>query len=133
MRPTLLLSTPFKRAQLGLFHGKTRQTGNSVPFSKSKTKRAWLPNVHSKRLTSDVLGEEMKLKVTTRALKTIKKHGSLDQYLLRTKADLLGWQGMKLRVQLEEKMKENELNQQKLPKQKVRVPPPAKLPKELVL
>lgn len=67
------LSTPFKRSQLGLFHGKMRQSGNNVPFSKHKTKRTWLPNVQQKRLRSDVLGEDMKLKLTTRALKTIKK------------------------------------------------------------
>ena len=67
------LSTPFKRSQLGLFHGKMRQSGNNVPFSKHKTKRTWLPNVQQKRLHSDVLGENVKLKLTTRALKTIKK------------------------------------------------------------
>ena len=67
------LSTPFKRSQLGLFHGKTRQSGNNVPFSKHKTKRTWLPNVQQKRLHSDALGENLKLKLTTRALKTIKK------------------------------------------------------------
>ena len=67
------LSTPFKRSQLGLFHGKMRQSGNNVPFSKHKTKRTWLPNVQQKRLRSDVLGEDMKFKLTTRALKTIKK------------------------------------------------------------
>lgn len=67
------LSTPFKRSQFGLFHGKMRQSGNNVPFSKHKTKRTWLPNVQQKRLHSDVLGETVKLKLTTRALKTIKK------------------------------------------------------------
>jgi len=67
------LSTPFKRSQLGLFHGKMRQSGNNVPFSKHKTKRTWLPNVQQKRLHSEVLGESVKLKLTTRALKTIKK------------------------------------------------------------
>lgn len=70
------LSTPFKRSQSGLFHGKMRQSGNNVPFSKQKTKRTWLPNVQQKRLHSDVLGENVRLKLTTRALKTIKKVSS---------------------------------------------------------
>ena len=116
------LSTPFKRSQLGLFHGKMRQSGNNVPFSKHKTKRTWLPNVQQKRLHSDVLGENVKLKLTTRALKTIKKvscaiHastsrfltgsvlvqcGGLDNYLLNTRADLLGQEGMRLRVLIRE-------------------------------
>jgi len=30
------LSQPFKRSQLGLFHGKTKQYGNNVPFSKKR-------------------------------------------------------------------------------------------------
>ena len=116
------LSTPFKRSQFGLFHGKMRQSGNNVPFSKHKTKRTWLPNVQQKRLHSEVLGEKVKLKLTTRALKTIKKvrfgvhfltqrlltghapaqRGGLDNYLLNTKTDLLGQEGMRLRVLVRE-------------------------------
>jgi ribosomal protein L28 len=68
-----LVSQPFKRSQLGLFHGKMRQSGNNVPFSKHKTKRTWLPNVQSKRLHSEALGERVRVKLTTKALKTIKK------------------------------------------------------------
>jgi len=67
------ISTPFRRSQLGLFHGKLKQYGNNVPHSKHKTRRTWLPNVQSKRLKSDALGHEVKVKLTTRALKTIKK------------------------------------------------------------
>lgn len=66
-------SAPFKRSQLGLFHGKCIQFGNNVPFSKHKTRRTWHPNVQSKDLRSEVLGRNMNVKVTTRALKTIKK------------------------------------------------------------
>ena len=68
-----LVSVPFKRAQLGLFHGKTKQFGNSVPNSKHKTRRSWLPNVHNHRLLSETLGQRLRIKVTTRALKTITK------------------------------------------------------------
>ena len=100
-----------------------RQSGNNVPFSKQKTKRTWLPNVQQKRLHSETLGESVKLKLTTRALKTIKKvrfkvcsftqrfltastpmqYGGLDNYLLNTKTDLLGQEGMRLRVLVRER------------------------------
>ena len=78
MFPTLrvlkeAVSAPFKRSQLGLFQGKMRQTGNSIPFSKHKSRRSWLPNVQSKRFFSDTLQEYIRVKVTTRAIKTIKK------------------------------------------------------------
>ncbi|EIW53166.1 mitochondrial 54S ribosomal protein YmL24/YmL14 [Trametes versicolor FP-101664 SS1] len=97
------VSTPFKRSQLGLFQGKMKQYGNSVPNSKHKTRRSWLPNVHNQRLFSDTLGRFIKIKVAARALKTIKKHGNIDKYLLATKPDLLGWEGMRLRVLIRER------------------------------
>ncbi|GJE93111.1 50S ribosomal protein L28 [Phanerochaete sordida] len=107
MFPTLRLceaiSAPFKRAQLGLFGGKTRQSGNNVPFSKKKTRRTWLPNVHNQRLFSETLQNYIRVKVTARALKTIKKHGGIDNYVMKTKPDLLGWEGMRIRVMLREK------------------------------
>lgn len=68
-----VVSAPFKRAQLGLFHGKMKQFGNSVPFSKHKTRRTWLPNIQSKWLFSDALAKGVQVKLSTKALKTIKK------------------------------------------------------------
>lgn len=97
-----VVSQPFKRSQLGLFQGKTKQYGNNVPFSKHKTRRTWLPNVQRKRLFSGTLGETVRVKVTTRALKTIKKHGGLDNYVSKTRADILGWEGMRIRLMVRE-------------------------------
>ena len=80
MLPTLprlaqanLPSSPFKRSQLGLFHGQLKISGNSIPHSKQKTKRTFLPNVQSKRLASDALQKKVRVKLTTSALKTINK------------------------------------------------------------
>ncbi|KAJ2919686.1 hypothetical protein MD484_g628, partial [Candolleomyces efflorescens] len=101
-------SQPFKRAQFGLFGGKTKQYGNNVPFSKHKTRRSWLPNVQTKRLPSETLGEKVKLKVTTRALRTIKKAGGLDAYLKQTPAHKLSHEGMRLRL----KVKDTEMQKQ---------------------
>ena len=68
-----VVSQPFKRSQHGLFQGKMKQYGNNVPFSKHKTRRTWLPNVQHKRLHSEIMGDLIRVKLTTRALKTIKK------------------------------------------------------------
>lgn len=73
MFPSLALSIAFKRAQTGLFQGKTIQFGNNVPFSYKKTRRTWLPNVQNKRLPSEIVGGLIRVKLTTRALRTIKK------------------------------------------------------------
>ncbi|KAJ6608639.1 hypothetical protein B0H10DRAFT_1815423 [Mycena sp. CBHHK59/15] len=99
---TAVTSQPFKRSQFGLFQGKTKQYGNNVPFSLHKTRRTWLPNVQRKRLFSDTLQSHVRVKVTTSALKTIKKKGGIDNYVMQTGADLLGWRGMKIRVMLRE-------------------------------
>ncbi|KAG9313791.1 hypothetical protein JVU11DRAFT_6151 [Chiua virens] len=96
------LSQPFKRAALGLFHGKTIQYGNNVPHSLTKTRRTWLPNIHPKTLVSELLGRRIQVKVTARALRTIHKHGGLDQYLLKTSPSLLGDEGMRLRLLVRE-------------------------------
>ncbi|KIP01327.1 hypothetical protein PHLGIDRAFT_17272 [Phlebiopsis gigantea 11061_1 CR5-6] len=97
------ISAPFKRAQLGLFGGKTKQSGNNVPFSKKKTRRTWLPNVHNQRLFSDTLQQFIRVKITARALRTVKKHGGIDHYVMNTKPELLGWEGMRIRHVLRER------------------------------
>ena len=55
--------------------GKVPVTGNKVSHSNSKTKRRFLPNLHTKRF---YLAEEDKwitLKLTTDAMRTINKRG----------------------------------------------------------
>lgn len=112
------VSQPFKRAQTGLFQGKKIQYGNNVPFSYKKTRRTWLPNVQNKRLPSEITGGMIRVKLTTRALRTIKKvfpscynaslsdaldfvqKGGLDNYLKTTSSELLGDAGMRLRMRL---------------------------------
>ncbi|KAF9531102.1 mitochondrial 50S ribosomal protein L28-like protein, partial [Crepidotus variabilis] len=94
------VSQPFKRSQTGLFQGKMKQYGNNVPFSKKKTRRSWLPNVQHKRLPSEILDSLIRVKLTTRALRTIKKKGGLDTYLKTTSSDILGDTGMRLRLRV---------------------------------
>lgn len=73
------------RALRGLYGGKEVQFGNKVSKDGgNKTRRKWKPNVVSKNLYSDILEKKFKLKVTTYVLRCIKKHGSLDNYLLNT-------------------------------------------------
>jgi large subunit ribosomal protein L28 len=66
-------SVPYKVSQTGLFHGKMRRTGHSISHSEHHHKRTFYPAVHKKRVLSDILGEMIKMKVTTKALKVMKK------------------------------------------------------------
>jgi large subunit ribosomal protein L28 len=62
--------------------GKGVQTGNNVSHANNKTRRRFLPNIQETSVLSDALGQMVRLKVTTRGLKTIEHNGGLDAYLL---------------------------------------------------
>ncbi len=66
-------------------------------------KRAWLPNVQSKKLWSDALGSSLRLKVTPAALRNIDRVGGLDNYILRSTPKELGsLRAESLRFQMKE-------------------------------
>ena len=62
--------------------GNHGQSGHSVSHSNRKTNRRFHPNVQRVTLHSDALKREVPLRVTTRALRTVTKHGGLDAFLL---------------------------------------------------
>lgn len=55
--------------------GKGKQFGHNVSFSQRHTAKVWKPNLQIKTLTID--GKKVKLKVSTQALRTLKKKGLL--------------------------------------------------------
>jgi large subunit ribosomal protein L28 len=77
----------FKQANSGLYGGSVLQFGNKISKgrNKGKTRRTWKPNIRKERLYSNALGKFLELKVQHRVLRTIKKVGGLDEYLLGDK------------------------------------------------
>lgn len=55
--------------------GKGKQYGNNVSFSQRHTKKVWKPNLQTKTLSID--GRKVKMKVSTQAIRTLKKKGLL--------------------------------------------------------
>jgi large subunit ribosomal protein L28 len=53
--------------------GKGKQYGNNVSFSQRHTKKVWKPNLQTKTLIVD--GRKVTLKISTQALRTLKKKG----------------------------------------------------------
>lgn len=53
--------------------GKGKQFGNNVSFSQRHTKKVWEPNLQKKTLIVD--GKKVTLKISTQALRTLKKKG----------------------------------------------------------
>jgi|SwirhirootsSR2_FD_contig_51_2486344_length_588_multi_2_in_0_out_0_2 large subunit ribosomal protein L28 len=57
-------------------------TGNNVSHANNKTRRRFLPNLQSRRLFSETLGQTVRLRIAASTLRTIEKRGGLDGYLL---------------------------------------------------
>jgi len=64
--------------------GKGVLAGNNVSHAQNKTRRRFMPNIQQTSLLSDALGQQVTLKLSTRAIRTIEKNGGLDVYLLTT-------------------------------------------------
>jgi large subunit ribosomal protein L28 len=62
--------------------GKGVQTGNNVSHANNRTRRRFLPNLRPHRLYSETLGESIRLRVTSHALRTVERRGGLDGFLL---------------------------------------------------
>ncbi len=69
--------------------GRSVQTGNNVSHAHNKTRRRFLPNLQKTALFSEALGKSVRLKVASRAIRTVEKKGGLDAFLMDTRdADL---------------------------------------------
>ena len=55
--------------------GKGPMHGNSVPWSKKKTKRQWQPNVQKFSVYVPEMGRTVKVKASTRAMKSVNRIG----------------------------------------------------------
>ena len=64
--------------------GKGVLTGNNVSHANNKTRRRFLPNLQDTSLLSDILGSAVRMRVSTRAIRTIVHNGGIDAFLLST-------------------------------------------------
>ena len=64
--------------------GKGVLTGNNVSHANNRTRRRFLPNLQETSLLSDVLGLPVRMRLSTRAIRTIEHNGGIDAYLLGT-------------------------------------------------
>lgn len=65
--------------------GKGVLTGNNVSHANNRTRRRYLPNLQTQRLYSETLGENIRLRVSAHALRTVEKRGGLDGFLLKAR------------------------------------------------
>ena len=72
-------------------------TGNNVSHAVNKTKRRFFPNLQNTSFFSEILGKKIKLKVTSKGIKTVEKNGGIDKYLLNSKNSKLNSETRKLK------------------------------------
>ena len=85
--------------------GKGVQAGNNVSHSMRKTRRRWLPNIHTASVMSDSLGETFRIRVSAHGLRTLEFIGGLDAFLMRKKPDELPTDLRRIRKRVEAKRK----------------------------
>lgn len=63
--------------------GKAVLTGNNVSHANNKTRRRFLPNLVNVTLISEVLGQNVRLRITAHALRSVEHRGGLDAFLAK--------------------------------------------------
>ena len=61
--------------------GKRRLVGNKVSHAKNRTKMTQRPNLQTKRIYDPITGQTVKVRISTRAMRTLDKLGSLSAFL----------------------------------------------------
>ncbi|HET6607937.1 MAG TPA: 50S ribosomal protein L28 [Rhodopila sp.] len=64
--------------------GKGVLSGNNVSHANNKTRRRFLPNLQVTSLLSDILGHEVRMRLSTRGIRTVEHNGGIDAFLLAT-------------------------------------------------
>lgn len=81
--------------------GKGVLSGNNVSHANNKTRRRFLPNLQVTSLLSDTLGAEVRMRLSTRAIRTVEHNGGIDAYLLSTPNTKLTEEGRALKRRIE--------------------------------
>jgi len=80
--------------------GRGPGTGNRVSHANNKTRRRFLANLKPCSLHSELLGRPVRMRLSTRVIRTITKHGGIDPYLMRTPESRLTPEGIRLKRQI---------------------------------
>ena len=85
--------------------GTTRQVGHNVSHANNKTKRVFLPNLQNVTLLSEALEKGVKLRVSTKGLRSVEHVGGLDNWLIKTNDEKLSLKAQRLKREIVKKQK----------------------------
>ncbi|HWU25877.1 MAG TPA: 50S ribosomal protein L28 [Rhizomicrobium sp.] len=77
--------------------GKGTLVGHHVSHANNKTKRIYRPNLQTVSLASEALGQDVRLRISMNALRSVDRSGGLDAFLLKSKDDVLSDRARKLK------------------------------------
>ncbi|MDR2681719.1 MAG: 50S ribosomal protein L28 [Holosporaceae bacterium] len=83
--------------------GKKVLYGNYVSHANNKTRRRFMPNLQNVSFSSEILGTQLRIRLSTNALRSVEKNGGIDAYLLKAPANTLSAKFQKIKKLLEQK------------------------------
>lgn len=83
--------------------GKGVRSGHLVSHANNKRKRVFRPNLQTISLASETLGNDVSLKISMNALRTIDRVGGLDAFLLKARDTNLSDKALRLKRQIARK------------------------------
>ncbi len=84
--------------------GKGTQFGHNVSHARNRTNRRFVPNLQQVTLYSDCLHHGVKLRISTRALRSVQHNGGLDAYLLSRHDAQLAPAGLRLKRKIQKRL-----------------------------
>lgn len=84
--------------------GKGVQTGNNVSHAHNKTRRRFLPNLQATSLYSDALGSTIRMRLSTKAIRTVEHKGGIDAFLLDARDAELTTEGRRIKRRVKKAM-----------------------------
>jgi large subunit ribosomal protein L28 len=83
--------------------GKAVQAGNKVSHANNKSRRRFLPNLNEVTLTSETLGQTIRLRITSHALRSVEHRGGLDAFLAKAKDTELSLRARRIKKTIEKR------------------------------
>jgi large subunit ribosomal protein L28 len=86
--------------------GKGVMTGHNVSHANNKTKRRFLPNLVNVTLISEALNQNVRLRISANALRSVEHRGGLDAFLAKADERELSSRARLLKKQIAKKTSE---------------------------
>jgi large subunit ribosomal protein L28 len=85
---------------------KSVMTGNNVSHANNRTRRRFLPNLVNVTLISEALNQNVRLRVSANALRSVEHRGGLDAFLAKADEKELSQRARLLKKQIAKKLAE---------------------------